>query len=56
MNATNNNQSHWTFNRDVPAFSKLDTYRYNPWRAPGNAPASDPSVSLLFDTPLPALL
>mmetsp|Transcript_25476 Transcript_25476/g.76811 ORF Transcript_25476/g.76811 Transcript_25476/m.76811 type:complete len:367 (+) Transcript_25476:40-1140(+) len=41
MNATNNLPAHRTFNRDVPAFSKEDVYRWNPWRAPGNAPVFD---------------
>lgn len=41
MNATNNLPEHRTYNRDVPALSKKDVYRYNPWRAPGNAPVFD---------------
>ena len=40
MNATNNLPQHRTFNRDIPALTPEDVYRWNPWRAPGNAPVS----------------
>jgi len=42
MNATNNNPLHRTINRDAVAFSEEDWTRFNPWRAPGNAPVYDP--------------
>ena len=42
MNATNNDPRYRTMLLDVPAFSKKDTFRYNPWRAPGAAPIYDP--------------
>lgn len=32
----------WTLNMDVVEGSKEDSYRYNPWRAPGFAPVVDP--------------
>ena len=31
----------WTLNVDVVEFSEEDSYRYNPWRAPGRAPVVD---------------
>ena len=31
----------WTMNRWAEAGSANDTYRYNPWRAPGHAPVND---------------
>lgn len=40
--ATNNNPHFRTYHRDVPALSKGDVFRWNPWRAPGNAPVYDP--------------
>jgi hypothetical protein len=42
MKATNNDPKHRTFNRDVEAGSEEDWTRFNPWRAPGNAPVFDP--------------
>jgi len=42
MNATNNKKEHRTVNRDAVAFSDEDWTRWNPWRAPGNAPVYDP--------------
>jgi len=42
MQPTNNNPATRTMNRGAVAGSKDDTYRYNPWRAPGYAPVSDP--------------
>lgn len=42
MNATNNNPLHRTINRDAVAFTEEDWTRFNPWRAPGNAPVYDP--------------
>ena len=42
MKATNNDPVFRTFHRDVPAMSKDDIYRWNPWRAPGNAPVWGP--------------
>ena len=41
MNATLNNPLHRTINRDTEAFSEEDWTRFNPWRAPGNAPVYD---------------
>jgi hypothetical protein len=32
----------WTLNMDVVEGSEEDSYRYNPWRAPGAAPVVDP--------------
>merc|ERR1719387_1785585 len=32
----------WTLNMDVVEGSEEDSYRYNPWRAPGHAPVVDP--------------
>merc|ERR1719352_1689402 len=32
----------WTLNMDVVEGSEEDSYRYNPWRAPGFAPVVDP--------------
>ena len=42
MRATNNDPRFRTFHRDVPAMSAQDIYRFNPWRAPGNAPVLGP--------------
>jgi hypothetical protein len=42
MNATNNDPYYRTFNLNVTKFSKQDTTRWNPWRAPGRAPLYDP--------------
>ena len=42
MNATLCNPLHRTYNRDAECNTAADTYRYNPWRAPGNAPVFDP--------------
>ena len=42
MNATNNDPRYRTMLLNVPALSKGDVYRYNPWRAPGKAPIYDP--------------
>eukprot|EP00912_Choanoflagellata_sp_UC4_P001351 UC4_evm1s835 len=41
FNATNNDPYFRTVNRDVPALSKDDWTRWNPWRSPGNAPTFD---------------
>lgn len=41
MNATNNNPYYRTMNINVTALSKHDIYRWNPWRAPGQAPLYD---------------
>ncbi len=41
MEPTNNDPMTRTMNRDAVAGSVNDTYRYNPWRAPGFAPVSD---------------
>merc|ERR1712216_299079 len=41
MKATINNPLHRTINRDAVAFSEDDWTRWNPWRAPGNAPVYD---------------
>merc|ERR1719272_1240673 len=32
----------WTLNIDVVEGSEEDSYRFNPWRAPGHAPVVDP--------------
>lgn len=32
----------WTMNIDAVEGSELDSYRFNPWRAPGSAPVVDP--------------
>ena len=32
----------WTLNMDAVEGSEEDSYRYNPWRAPGHAPVVDP--------------
>merc|ERR1711977_535144 len=32
----------WTLNMDAVEGSDEDSYRYNPWRAPGHAPVVDP--------------
>ena len=32
----------WTMSRWAKEGSANDTYRYNPWRAPGYAPVNDP--------------
>lgn len=32
----------WTLNMDAKEGSEEDSYRYNPWRAPGHAPVVDP--------------
>merc|ERR1711988_1781778 len=42
MKATNNDPRTRTFNRDAPAGSDADWTKWNPWRAPGNAPVFDP--------------
>jgi hypothetical protein len=42
MKATINDPKHRTLNRNVPAGSPQDWTRFNPWRAPGNAPVFDP--------------
>ena len=42
MKATINDPKYRTLNRDVPAGSAQDWTRFNPWRAPGNAPVFDP--------------
>lgn len=41
MEPTNNNPATRTVNRFSVAGSSNDTYRYNPWRAPGFAPVTD---------------
>jgi hypothetical protein len=41
MNATNNDPYFRTMNLNVTALSPQDTTRWNPWRAPGNAPIYD---------------
>ncbi len=40
--ATNNDPEFRTYDRNVPALSPEDRYRWNPWRAPGHAPVYDP--------------
>eukprot|EP00937_MAST-01D_sp_MAST-1D-sp2_P006255 g6255.t1 len=42
MNATVCDPLHRTYNRDAECNTAADEYRYNPWRAPGNAPVYDP--------------
>eukprot|EP00316_Scyphosphaera_apsteinii_P021200 CAMPEP_0119311268 /NCGR_PEP_ID=MMETSP1333-20130426/22013_1 /TAXON_ID=418940 /ORGANISM="Scyphosphaera apsteinii, Strain RCC1455" /LENGTH=362 /DNA_ID=CAMNT_0007315613 /DNA_START=66 /DNA_END=1154 /DNA_ORIENTATION=+ len=42
MNATINDPKYRTLNRNVTAGSAEDWTRFNPWRAPGNAPVFDP--------------
>lgn len=42
MKATINDPKYRTLNRDVTAGSPEDWTRFNPWRAPGNAPVFDP--------------
>ena len=42
MKATLNEPKHRTLNRNVTAGSPEDWTRFNPWRAPGNAPVYDP--------------
>ena len=42
MEPTNNDPKHRTSGRNVPAGSAKDATKYMPWRAPGNAPVSDP--------------
>jgi hypothetical protein len=42
MKATINDPKYRTLNRAVPAGSEEDWSRWNPWRAPGNAPVWDP--------------
>jgi hypothetical protein len=42
MKATNNDPKYRTMNLNVTALSKEDATRFNPWRAPGNAPLYDP--------------
>lgn len=42
MNATINDPKYRTFNRNAPAGSAADIYKFNPWRAPGSAPVYDP--------------
>lgn len=32
----------WTMNVDAVEGSEEDSYRFNPWRAPGSAPVVDP--------------
>jgi len=41
MEPTNNDPMTRTMNRDAVAGGVNDSYRYNPWRAPGFAPVSD---------------
>ena len=41
MNATLNDPKYRTLNRHVPAGSADDWTKFNPWRAPGNAPVFD---------------
>ena len=40
-NATINDPKYRTLNRAIPAGSDEDWTRWNPWRAPGNAPVYD---------------
>lgn len=42
MNATVVDPMHRTLNRKAKANTPEDVYRFNPWRAPGNAPSFDP--------------
>ena len=42
MRATINEPKHRTLNRGIRAGSEEDWTRWNPWRAPGNAPVYDP--------------
>ena len=42
MKATLNDPKYRTLNRDAPAGSDADWTKFNPWRAPGNAPVYDP--------------
>jgi len=42
MQPTNNDPNHRTSNRHVAPGSAADTTKFMPWRAPGNAPVSDP--------------
>lgn len=42
MVATNNLAQHRTMNRNAEPGSDADWTRFNPWRAPGNAPVYDP--------------
>jgi len=42
MNATINLAQYRTINRDAEAGSDADWTKFNPWRAPGNAPVYDP--------------
>lgn len=42
MKATVNDPKYRTARRNVVAGSPDDIYKYNPWRAPGNAPVYDP--------------
>ena len=42
MKATNNDPKHRTLNRNATAGSDADWTKFNPWRAPGNAPVFDP--------------
>lgn len=51
-NATLNDPSHRTVNRNATAGTDLDIYKHNPWRAPGNAPVVD-SCGLAGGTPWP---
>jgi hypothetical protein len=48
----------WTMNVDAVAGEDEDSYRYNPWRAPGHAPVVDVSSPPTYAnrTPSPALL
>jgi len=41
VNATNNAKRSRSMNVDAVPFSANDTYRFNPWRAPGYAPVFD---------------
>jgi len=41
MNATINDPKYRTLNRHIPSGSAEDWTRFNPWRAPGNAPVYD---------------
>jgi len=40
--ATNNDPRTRTLNRNATAGSEEDVYKFNPWRAPGSAPNTDP--------------
>jgi len=42
MKPTNNDPKYRTSDRNIPAGSPKDSTQHMPWRAPGNAPVSDP--------------